>query len=149
METPFSFSAVMYAFHKEDLKNALKYFLGEFRKAMPDKFNSFLDAVGPENATSLQEDGVLFDEGGPELKNYMKATSIILEHVDSNPAPPGEMVSPFSALFLATYRAVRVKSKSAANRWLRQAANRRHRKFLSACGILKRLPPDAAEILFR
>lgn len=99
METPFSFSAVMYAFHKEDLKNCLKHFLCEFRKAMPDKFNSFLVAIGPENAATLQEDGVLFDEGGPELANYMKATSIILECMDCSPAPPVGMVSPFRPVF--------------------------------------------------
>ena len=143
METPFSFSAVMYAFRREDLKNSLKHFLGEFRKAMPDKFNLFLDAIGPENATSLREDGVLFDEGGSELTDYMKATSIILECVDCNPAPAVGMASPFSALFLATYRAVRVQSKPAANEWLHQRSIQRHWKFLSVCGILKRLPPDA------
>ncbi len=108
---------------------------------MPGAFNTFLNEVGQENVTSLRRYwGCLFNESKSELANYMKATLVVLKYIDSK-GTPAEMIPPFSALFLGTYRTIRIKSKPLADRWLRQAI-RKHKRFLTTHGILAKLPSD-------
>ena len=132
MGTPFDFPAVLYVLQKEDLKNALRYFLDKLQKTMPGTFSNII-----KNMTSPGDE---FDEQNHELANYMKATLAALGYLD-NKGTPAEIIPPFSTLFLCTYRTIRIKSKPLADRWLRQAI-RKHKRFLTAHGILARLPSD-------
>jgi hypothetical protein len=132
VETPSDFPEKMYTLQKKNLKDALRYFSDRLQKTMP---GTFLNVV--KNMISLGDE---FAGLHPELVKYVKFTSAALESLDKKGIPP-EIVPPFSALFLCTYRTIRIKSKPIADRWLRQAVTK-HKKFLTTHGILAKLPPD-------
>jgi hypothetical protein len=122
----------IYVFQKMNLREDLKYFLDKLQGTMP---GTFLNLV--ENMVSPGDE---FAEENLELAKYMKLASAALEYLD-NKDTPAEMIPPFSALFLSTYRTIRIKSKPLADSWLRQAVSK-HKRFLTTHGILARLPPD-------
>jgi len=132
METPPDFTEKLYSLQKKNLKDAQRYFLDKLQKTMPD---TFLNVI--KNMVSLGDE---FAEQKPELASYIKVTTAALEYLD-NKGTPVEIIPPFSALFLRTYRTISVKSKPLADRWLRQAI-RKHKRFLTTHGILARLQSD-------
>lgn len=132
METPSGFPEKVYVFQKKNLKDAQRHFLDKLQKTMPGTFLNIIKNMVPI--------GDEFAEQKHELVNYTKFTSAALEYLD-NEGTPVEIIPTFSALFLCTYRTIRIKSKPLADRWLHQAI-REHKMFLTTHGILAKLPSD-------
>jgi hypothetical protein len=133
VETASDFPKKIYAAQKSSLKDGPRHLLSGALKVI---LGTFLNMV---------RDNVSFDEEfvelSSELVKYVKSTSAALESLDAE-GTPEEIISPFSTLFLCTYRAIRIKSKHLADKWLRQTI-RKHKKFLTSHGILDKLLSDA------